>query len=174
MGPIARPGQPAPDFALRDLAGRTRRLEDGRGKIVVLNFWSADCPWTERSDPAVLQAVRETGDGVWYWLIAANAGEERAQIEAAARERGLPVVLLDPDQRVADQYGAQTTPHVFVVDREGILRYAGAPDDASFRQWEPTRSYLREALSALLAGHTPEVEETPGRGCALVRFSTLE
>jgi len=174
VGPIARLGRPAPDFALRDLAGRTRRLEDGRGKIVVLNFWSAECPWTERSDPAVLQAVRESGDGVWYWPIAANAGEEGAQIEAAAGERGLPVVLLDPDQSVADEYGAQTTPHVFVVDREGILRYAGAPDDASFRQRDPTRSYLREALSALLAGHLPEVQETPGRGCALVRFSNIE
>lgn len=174
MGPIARLGRPAPDFALPDLAGRTRRLEDGRGKIVVLNFWSAECPWTERSDPAVLQAVRETGDGVWYWPIAANTGEERAQIGAAAGERGLPVVLLDPDQSVADQYGALTTPHVFVVDREGILRYAGAPDDASFRQREPTRSYLREAISALLAGRLPEVQETPGRGCALVRFSAIE
>ncbi|MGH2627440.1 MAG: hypothetical protein ACRDHY_12405, partial [Anaerolineales bacterium] len=122
----------------------------------------------------VLQAVRETGGDVWYWPIAANAGEETAQIEAAARERGLEVVLLDPDQKVADEYGALTTPHIFVVDREGILRYAGAPDDASFRQREPTRSYLGEALMALIAGRLPEVQETPGRGCALVRFAGME
>lgn len=174
MGPVARLGQPAPDFALVDLAGRTRRLSEGRGKIVVLNFWSAECPWTERSDPGVLQAVREAGEGVWYWPIAANADEGRASIEAAARERKLPVVLLDPDQSVADRYGALTTPHVFMVDRAGVLRYAGAPDDASFRQREPTRSYLRAAISALLAGRLPEVQETPGRGCALVRFATTE
>lgn len=173
MGPVARLGQPAPDFALPDLAGAARRLKDGRGKIVVLNFWSAECPWSARSDPDVLQAVRESGDGVWYWPIAANANEERVQIEAVAGRRGLETVLLDPDQHVADEYGAQTTPHIFVVGGDGILRYAGAPDDVTFRQREPTRSYLREALSALMAGRLPEVQETPGRGCALVRFASV-
>jgi hypothetical protein len=70
---------------------------------------------------------------------------------------------------VADLYQALTTPHVFVIDRDGILRYAGAVDDVSFRQRRPTRFYLDEAVEALLDGQLPAVAETPAYGCTIVR-----
>jgi hypothetical protein len=162
-------GELAPPLELRDLDGRLHRLSDERGRVVVLNFWASDCPWSERSDPGVLAAVRSSGEGVTYWPVASNADEDLQRAHAAVRVRGLPLILLDNDQSIADQYGAATTPFVAVIDAEGVLRYRGAPDDADFRRRHPTRSYLAEALTRLQDGRPPEVAETPGRGCALVR-----
>jgi hypothetical protein len=71
---------------------------------------------------------------------------------------------------VADRYGAQTTPHLFVVDEAGVLRYAGAPDDVGFRQRVPSRDYLADAVGALLEGRAPEPASTAAFGCALVRM----
>jgi len=79
------------------------------------------------------------------------------------------VVLIDAGHAVADRYEVQVTPEVFVIDREGILRYHGAVDDVTFRQREATRSFLDEAVEALLAGQSPSLVEVPAFGCAVVR-----
>jgi hypothetical protein len=72
---------------------------------------------------------------------------------------------------VAGRYGAQTTPHAFLIDRQGILRYRGAVDNVSFRERKPTRFYLQEAVEALLAGQLPEVTEVQPFGCTIVRYA---
>jgi len=69
---------------------------------------------------------------------------------------------------VAGLYGAVTTPHVFVIGADGVLRYTGAPDDVGFRMRTPTRAYLAQAVEALLDGREPDPAETPPFGCALV------
>jgi len=102
-------------------------------------------------------------------LIAANRSEPAQVAEEAANARRLPTILLDPEHVVADLYEAVTTPHAFVVDREGILRYRGAVDDVTFRQRKATRFHLEEAVEALLDGRLPEIQETPPYGCAIVR-----
>jgi hypothetical protein len=101
--------------------------------------------------------------------IAANRSESAQAVEAAAKTRRLPRVLIDAQHRIADLYGAQTTPHVFVVDANGLLRYRGAVDDVTFRQRQATRFYLEEAVEALLEGRSPEIQETPAYGCTIVR-----
>jgi hypothetical protein len=108
-------------------------------------------------------------DDVALLPIAANRIESTQAMAAAARSRHLPTVLMDTEHVVADLYEAVTTPHVFVIDREGILRYGGALDDVSFRQKRPKRFYLDEAVEALLDGRLPEVAETPAYGCSIVR-----
>lgn len=158
-----------PDFELPDLAGRLHRLSDYRGRIVIVNFWSADCPHVTRTDALMLASLAKWGDDVVLLSIASNANESAAVVESASRGRGLSPVLLDARHKVADRCGAQITPEVFVVDREGILRYRGAVDDVNFRQREATRSFLDEAVDALLAGRPPEVTEAPAFGCAIVR-----
>jgi len=70
---------------------------------------------------------------------------------------------------VADLYAAQTTPHVFVIDRQGLLRYRGAVDDGTLRQRIPTRFFLEAVVGALLEGRLPPLTETPAYGCAIVR-----
>ena len=162
-------GQTAPDFTLPDLAGRPHRLRDLRGRIVVLNFWSAECPWSARADADLSARLPAWGERVRLWSLASNANEPPALLRAMAAERGLPLVLVDSGARVADLYAAQTTPHIFVLDAHGALRYRGAYDDVTFQQRTPRRGYLPEAVEALLAGRAPDPAETPAYGCTIVR-----
>ena len=101
--------------------------------------------------------------------VAANRNEPVPLLDETARKRRLPIVLIDADQAVANLYKAVTTPHAFVVDREGVLRYRGAVDDVTFRQRKATRFFLEEAVEALLEERLPEVQETPAYGCTIVR-----
>ena len=101
--------------------------------------------------------------------IAANRNESAHMVAEAARTRRIPKVLIDAEHAVADRYEALTTPHVFLVDCEGILRYSGAVDNITFRQREATHFFLQEAVEALLHGRLPELAETPAYGCVIVR-----
>ena len=163
--------QPAPDFALPDLHGRIHRLSDYRGQIVIVNFWSCECPHSERTDKAILSMFVQWREAspVTMLSIASNRNETAEALQAAAESRRLPAVLLDADCSVADLFNAQTTPHVFVIDREGILRYRGPVDNVTFRQRNPTRFFLDEAVESLLDGHLPVAAESPAYGCAIVR-----
>ena len=117
----------------------------------------------------MMACLVQWGQDVQLLSIAANRNESAQIVADAARARRLPTVLLDEEHVVADLYEAVTTPHVFVVDREGILRYRGAVDDVTFRQRKATRFYLEEAVEALLHGRVPELQETPAYGCTIVR-----
>ena len=181
---------PAPDFSLPDLDGRIHSSGEYRGRLVLLCFWSANCPWAARVDRALEKWPAELGASAVILRVAMNADETAEEIlptriPAApedhrrsmlggrgrqARERFSGIVLLDSDRNVADAYGAQITPEFFLLDREGVVRYHGAFDDATFRQRTPTRPYLEDALRALLAGRTPDPAETPPYGCAIVRW----
>jgi len=160
--------QPAPDFNLPDLQGALHRLSEARGSIVVLNFWSAECPWVERVDHALLPALRAWGPAVALLTVAANAHESDAALAGAARERELPFVLRGSRQ-VLDAYAVEITPHLFVIDRDGIVRYAGGFDDVTFRKRLPERRYLPDAVAALLAGRLPDPAQTQPYGCVVVR-----
>jgi len=105
------------------------------------------------------------------WSIASNANEPIDLLKQAASSRSLPVVLHDKDQTAADLYGALTTPHFFVVDRKGALRYQGALNDITFRQREPTMNYLRPAVEALFSGVHPNPSKTSPYGCTIVRYT---
>jgi len=168
MDPVIESGRPAPTFTLPDLEGVEVSLEGLRGRLVVLNFWSAECPWAERADRALLPRLARWGERVSLLSIAANANEDIGLLKKTAAERGLAPVLVDDHQKVARLYQAQTTPHIFLVDERGILRYHGAFDDATFRQPEPTRFYLFEAVEALLSGRSPDPDHAAPYGCTVV------
>jgi len=160
---------PAEDFALRDTEGRLHRLSDQRGRIVVVNFWSCECPHSERTDQLLVDLLSRWNGDVALISIASNRNEMPASIKGVSQSRGLPLVLLDPEHAVADLYQVQTTPDAFLIDREGILRYRGAVDDVTFKRRQPSRFYLQEAAEAVLQGKLPAVAETPAYGCAIVR-----
>ena len=160
---------PAPDFELPDLDGRLHRLSDYRGKIVIVNFWSCECPHSERTDKAIMAMFVQWRDDVVMLSIAANRNENAEALKNAADARRLPTVLIDAQCFVADLFEAQTTPHVFVIDREGILRYRGAVDNATFRNRTPSRFFLDEAVESLLEGHLPTLSDCPVYGCVIVR-----
>jgi peroxiredoxin len=171
MDPLLPCGQAAPNFSLYDLNNQLHSLRDYQGRITVMNFWSAECPWVERTDREIQLRLSRWAPEVVFLYIASNQNESMDLLQTTSKERGLPVVLRDTHQNVANLYGAQTTPHFFVIDSTGILRYQGAFDDVSFRKRTPSIQYLDEAVEALLAGRPPNPEYTLPYGCAIVKYS---
>jgi peroxiredoxin len=160
---------PAPDFELPDLEGELHHLSDHRGRIVILNFWSCECPHSERGDREILALCVQWPDDLVLLPVASNRIETHAALREGSRRLHLPLVLWDRECAVADLYQAQTTPHVFVIDRRGILRYRGAVDDVGFARRKPARFYLDEAVEAVLQGRLPALPETRSFGCTIVR-----
>ena len=161
-------GHVVEDFALPDTGGQAQPLSQYRGQIVVLTFWSAECPVAREYDPYFNDLLDRQ---VVVLGIDSNANYGHEEIVQAMGERGVRFpVLRDADCAVADYVGALTTPHVFIVDPDGRLAYAGAVDDRTFRQRKATVNYVDQALEALLAGQTPPVTQTPPYGCTIVRM----
>lgn len=161
--------EPAPDFELPDLQSIPQKPSVFRGKILILNFWSAECPHSERADRYLLKLLEQWKGEVAMLSIASNRNESVQLVAEAAATRRIPKVLIDSEHSVADLYGALTTPHVFLLDREGVLRYRGAVDNITFRRREATQFFLQDAVEALLNGQLPKLSETPAYGCTIVR-----
>jgi len=158
--------QPAPDFALAVIGGGRLSLMDLRGHLVVLHFWSAECQWSRRAD--VMIAYRQlTWDrkGVRVVGVATNPSEPENEIrhEMATRRVRYPV-LMDYGQDVVNRYGVQSTPHFFVLDVRGVVRYAGGLDDANSQQRTPRRIFLDRAVTALLDNRVPDPTVTAVHG----------
>jgi len=161
----------APDFVLPAIAGNRLALSDWRGFVVVLNFWSVQCAWSRRADVVlVYRQLTWFPKGVRILGVCSNVNETETEMmyEAESRHVKYPL-LLDIEHRVADLYKAETTPHLFVLDRQGIVRYIGALDDATFKQREAKTIYLDRAVNAVLDNRPPDPATTPPYGCALVR-----
>lgn len=149
MDTIIKIGEKVPQFQLHDLGREEHTLEGYAGWIVVLNFWSAECDWCKRVDEELITFLDVWKDKVKVLWIASNQNESRGLIEKTATERKLPTILIDTDYHVADLLGALTTPHFFILDGNGILRYQGAWDDITFRQRTATQVYVPAAIEAL-------------------------
>ncbi len=165
-------GKPVPDFELKDAAGEIYRLSDLRGQHVMIHFWSATCPFVVRYEDRLRDITHDYKDqNVLVLGIDSNVNETPDQIEKVSRERNLSYpVLLDPDSRIADVFGAITTPHVFIVDGEGILVYEGSIDDQGWAEENPvTTNYAREVLNALVKGSEVPYTETSSFGCTVKR-----
>ena len=171
MDPIATVGQRAPDFSLEDLGGAPHQMEEMLGRIVIINFWSAECPWSKKIDKKLTEFLSTTDGEISLLSIASNVNEPRDMLMSCAEERGLQIVLQDEDHAVADLYDAVTTPHFFLIDSDGILKYKGAFDDATFHHPDADKDYLRDAIQAVQRSRLPDPMETPGYGCALIRFA---
>jgi len=121
-----RQGQRAEDFELRDLAGKPVRLSAFRGKVVLLDFWASWCEPCKRELPLLgdlARRVRARG----IELVTVNVDKKRQNAEAFLRSHGLELlVLLNPDQSVADRYEPPKMPSSFVIDRKGLVRFVNA------------------------------------------------
>jgi peroxiredoxin len=180
MDTVIKSGQEAPQFRLQNLDGEVCSLTGDKGQITLLNFWSAECDWCSQVDEELTSYLLEWKERVRVWWIASNANEPRALIKEVASSRKLTLpnpqnslrsVLLDVDQHVADLYGAQTTPHFFLVDEKGILVYQGAWDNRNFRQRVATQKYVPQVIEALLNGQPLLYTSTQPYGCVLVRYA---
>ena len=150
------------DIALTDINGKTHTLGDYRGKVVFIHFWSIVCPYEKQAEPKCIDLQKAYADkGVVQIAINANQGELKidggesyANLRDHVDKKGVNfLVTVDPGAKVADMLGGQTTPHCFVIDKDGVLRYAGALDDDPRGTKGPNAtSYVRSAVDAVLAG----------------------
>jgi hypothetical protein len=170
-------GQPAPDFTLTDLDGKPHTLSQYAGKTVVLEWWNPQCPfvlYAHGKGPLVDMAAKEIEQGVvWLSINSGAPGKQGAGVEASregvAKLAMKNPVLLDEDGTVGHTYGAEKTPHMFVVDAKGTLVYRGGLDDAPMG--EPNdgelTSHLGDALADVRAGKPVAVADTPAYGCSV-------
>jgi hypothetical protein len=164
-------GQLIPTFSLPDLHGNIWQSDMANGKVLVINFWSVECPHSQNTDALLKPYLHGWGDRVVYAASASNSNESLELMLSSAIEHQLPLVLDDRLHILADLLNAQTTPHFFVFDQTGNLSYQGGFDDTSFRQRTATKLYVVEAVNSVLDGLEPEVRETPTFGCSIVRFA---
>jgi peroxiredoxin len=172
-------GETAPDFTAKDINGKTHRLSDYRGKIVVLEAYNFDCPFCANhyktgSMQALQEAVTSKG-GVWLLVNSTHKSNPSYRTPAAAQKEfaslGMKATawLDDHEGKVGKLYGMKTTPHLFVIDPSGKVAYAGAVDDRPVTTGDPrtAKNYVRMAVEALLAGKPVPVPTTKPYGCSV-------
>jgi hypothetical protein len=173
-------GQPAPDFTLKDAAGKTVRLSDFRGKHVVLEWTNPGCPFVQKHyDSGNMPATQKdaTAKGaVWLTInsTARSSGDylEPAKLVAWKKERESQpsAVLMDEEGTTGKAYGARTTPHLYIVNPQGQLVYAGGIDSiASTRlaDIDKATNYVRQGLDEALAGKPLSAPVTRAYGCSI-------
>lgn len=173
-------GASAPEFSGVDSNGKTVKLSDFKNKIVVLEWKNHECPFVkkhyETKNMQGLQKFAKEKDVVWLSIISSAKGKQghvdgKTANEIAAKEGSSAAhIILDEKGSIGKLYDAKTTPHMFVVGKDGKLAYMGAIDDKSSMDHEDVKgakNYVKEALDALLAGKTPEKQATQQYGCSI-------
>lgn len=168
-------GELAPDFTLVDETGQSHTLSDYRGQTVVLEWFNIPCPYVRRHYQARTfdNIIEEHGGDDLVWLAIDttwdNTPEDTLAWKAETEEirnHDYPV-LQDPDGDVGRLYQARTTPHMFVIDEEGILQYMGAIDDNPRGRIDEPQNYVIAALTAMNAGDIIDPTETQPYGCTV-------
>src|SRR5918999_1374883 len=162
----------APTFELVDTEGERHSLEDGAPATVVI-FTCNHCPYAIAWHDRLMDIARDYSErGVRFFAINPNDSErypadsyEAMQRRTRDEEWPMPY-LRDETQEVARSYGARTTPDVFVLDADGVLRYRGAPD-ADHGDESQNAQWLRDALNGLRAGEDIALPETEPVGCSV-------
>jgi len=163
-------GQPAPDFALKDTSGKAHALKDYRGQIVIVGFIATQCPISNAYNERMRAIAEEyKARKVAFLGINSNSTEPVKEIREHAAQNNLRFTILKDDgNKVADIYGAERTPEMYVIDEKGVLRYHGRIDNSQELP-RVNRKDLREALNEMLAGKAVGVTEAKAFGCAIKR-----
>jgi peroxiredoxin len=166
-------GQEAPDFRLVSLDGQEVALSALRGKTVVIEWINPNCPVSRRhaeSKTMTSTAAKHAG-AVWLAVNSTNSSHgdylEPGKHSAYNDSMGIDyAVLYDVSGDVGRAYGAKTTPHMYVVDPEGLLTYQGAIDDDP-RNRGAKVNYVDAALTAMESGGSPDPSSTRPYGCSV-------
>lgn len=180
----AKVGKKAPDFTLKDLQGKKHQLSDYRGKIVVLESLNFGCPYVRNHYKTgamqELQKWAKEKGVVWLQVNSVDPSHSNyvSPKEAMEQKKQYEVKstawLRDPKGVVGRTYGMKTTPHMFVIDKEGTLVYDGAIDDRPSTRGNPrtAHNYVKATLKSLLNGEPIEVQRTKPYGCNVKYGST--
>ena len=169
-------GELAPDFTLVDEAGESHTLSDYRGQTVVLEWFNIPCPYVVRHYEAqtfgnILEEFGGTEEIVWLAIDSTwdNTPEDTLEWKdetADIRPYDYPV-LQDPQGQVGRTYDAKTTPHMFVIDEEGVLQYMGGIDDDPRGREDEPNNYVMAALAAMRDGGEVDPTEAEPYGCTV-------
>ena len=167
-------GAKAPEFnGLEGVDGKKVSLDTFKNaKVLVVCFHCNECPVATDYQDRYIEFVKKYRDkGVAFIAIncdIVNVDEENLKAmkaRAAEMKYNFPYVI-DPTGKLADEYTAKATPHLFVFDVQRKLQYSGAFDDKQKRE-KVTKNYLADAVDALLAGKTPALAKTKTFGCGI-------
>ena len=172
--------QTAPGFTATSANGKPISLSDFKGKTVVLEWTNHDCPFVKKHyDSGNIQKLQKdaTAKGVVWLQVISSAPGEQGHVDGATalkvnsyREATPTATVLDPQGIIGKLYGARTTPHFFIVDKQGHLAYKGGIDSiassnpADIAQAEP---YVANAIKSLTSGQKVSQPSTKPYGCSV-------
>jgi len=173
-------GEPAPDFSLADSNGKTQTLSQYKGKVVVLEWNNPQCPFVGKhygSGNMQKQQADATAAGVIWLTINSSATGKQGDLDGAGANAYVAKVggkqtayLLDPAGTAGHLYGARTTPHMYVIDQQGVLRYMGGIDSiASTDKDDLARAtqFVPQVLAELKGGKAVSVATSQPYGCGV-------
>ena len=172
-------GKPAPDFTGTTITGKTIHLSDYKGKIVVIESYNSDCPFCHNQyKTGAMQDLQKdlaTKGVVWLLVNSVNPHNfsyrtpEQALKEMAAEKMDVTAWIDDSSGKIGHLYGMETTPDMYVINKDGILVYEGAIDNKAdpFHNPLAANNYVRDAVNDLLAGKPIEVTQTKPYGCGV-------
>lgn len=179
---VAKPviGRPAPDFSVTDASGKTQSLSAYKGKTVVLEWNNPECPFVRKHYGAhnmQTQQSEAAAQGVVWLTVNSGAVGKQGHLDAAAASAYVAknggkeaAYLLDADGKVGHAYDAKTTPHMYVIDKDGVLRYMGGIDSIASTDVDDipkATQYVRQALAELAAGKPVSVATSEPYGCSV-------
>lgn len=180
MAQAAKVGDKAPDFTLTDIHGETHSLSDFKGKTVVLEWTNYGCPYVQKhydsGNMQKLQAMMADKDVVWFSICSSREGAQghmsADRWQKVTEKKGVnsAAVLIDESGEVGRAYGARVTPHMYVIDPEGVLVYNGAIDSirsTSQADIDRAENYVAAAVEAVLAGRPVETKTSVPYGCGI-------
>jgi peroxiredoxin len=170
----AKVGEAAPAFTLHDINGKSHSLSDYAGKTVVLEWINPECPYVVRhyNLDTMTNLASKHKDVVWL-AIATGGSADAENLKSFAQKEGISYpILLDSDGTTGKAYGAKTTPHMYIVSKDGNLAYQGGIDDQSIGKPDAplkdgTVNFVDKALGELASGSTVAQAETKAYGCGV-------
>ena len=173
-------GKPAPDFSVTDANDKTQALAAYKGKTVVLEWNNPECPFVGKHYGAKnmqTQQAEAASAGVVWLTVNSGAAGKQGHLDAAGANAYVAKVggketayLIDSDGAVGHAYDAKTTPHMYVIDKDGVLRYMGGIDSIASTDKDDipkATQYVRQALAELAAGKPVSVATSEPYGCSV-------
>lgn len=170
-------GQAAPDFTATDALGKTHKLSSFKGKHVVLEWTNPNCPFVVKHYNGNMQALQAEfmGKGV-VWLSVNSTNKksrdylEPAKLKAwqAEKKASSSAMLMDDSGEIGELYNAKTTPHMYIINPQGLLIYSGAIDSIASAKVDDIKTatnYVRQGLNEALAGKAISVASSRPYGC---------
>ncbi|MES2842739.1 MAG: thioredoxin family protein [Pseudomonadota bacterium] len=175
----ANVGQAAPDFTLMDTTGKPVKLSQFKGKAVVLEWNNPGCPFVKKHYQGNMQALQKevTGQGA-IWLAINSTRDDSGDYMAPAQlgrwmteQKASPTAaLMDEDGKVGQAYAARVTPHMYIVNAQGVLVYAGGIDSIASARVDDipkATNYVRQAMAEIQAGKPVSVATSRAYGCSV-------